>query len=395
MVAGPGVYICDQCITDAAGIVNGERTSTVTTDHSPKAHSQETPRDIKSALDEYVIGQNQAKKALSVAVYNHFKRIHEEQYYPEYNDVELDKSNILLVGPTGTGKTLLAQTLARILDVPFCISDATALTEAGYVGEDVESILSQLLQAADFDVEEAEQGIIYIDEIDKLARKADNASITRDVSGEGVQQAVLKILEGTVAGVPPKGGRKHPEQNLIHVNTNNILFICGGAFDGLQDIIAHRLSAGSMGFMTDTPDQIDSDDPSIFRYVEPEDLLQFGLIPELVGRLPVITGLDSLSDEEMKRILTEPKNALIKQYQKLLSMDGIQLSFDDKALDAIVRRARNLGTGARGLRAVMEDIMVDVMYNVHTMPSVGLCKITSETIDQGAEPIYEDRKASA
>lgn len=395
MVAGPGVYICDQCITDAAGIVNGEAHPSPPQDSDLSSQTQKTPHEIKTALDEYVIGQKQAKKALSVAVYNHYKRIQADQYFPEYQDVELDKSNILLVGPTGTGKTLLAQTLARILNVPFCISDATALTEAGYVGEDVESILSQLLQAADFDVEKAEQGIIYIDEIDKLARKADNASITRDVSGEGVQQAILKILEGTVAGVPPKGGRKHPEQNLIHIDTSNILFICGGAFDGLEDIIAHRLSTGSMGFMTEAPEQIDSDDPSIFQYVEPEDLLSFGLIPELAGRLPVVTGLNQLSDEELKRILTEPKNALIKQYQKLLSMDGIQLGFNDGALNAIVRKARELGTGARGLRAVMEETMVDIMYNVHSMPNIGTCRVTSETIKEGAEPVYEDRKASA
>jgi ATP-dependent Clp protease ATP-binding subunit ClpX len=344
-----------------------------------------------------VIGQDRAKKAMAVAVYNHYKRVHGDTYVPDYQDVELEKSNILLIGPTGTGKTLLAQTLARVLDVPFSISDATALTEAGYVGEDVESILSNLLRSCDFDVEAAERGIIYIDEVDKVARKAENASITRDVSGEGVQQALLKLLEGTEAGVPPKGGRKHPEQSLVNVDTRNILFICGGAFDGLGEIIARRLSSSSIGFLSsnDQRERLDADDPEIFQYVEPDDLLKFGLIPELVGRLPAITALNALSDAEMKRILTEPRNALVKQYQKLFAMDGIDLRFSDDALDVIVEQARRLGTGARGLRSVMEEVMLDIMFDVHTHSSVGSCHVTAQTVRGNAPPLLDERKASA
>ena len=399
MVAGPDVYICDRCIREAAGIVRGDETQ----DRRPRPSSDASgdprlaPHEIKASLDEYVIGQDRAKKAMAVAVYNHYKRVHGDTYVPDYQDVELEKSNILLIGPTGTGKTLLAQTLARVLDVPFSISDATALTEAGYVGEDVESILSNLLRSCDFDVEAAERGIIYIDEVDKVARKAENASITRDVSGEGVQQALLKLLEGTEAGVPPKGGRKHPEQSLVNVDTRNILFICGGAFDGLGEIIARRLSSSSIGFLSsnDQRERLDADDPEIFQYVEPDDLLKFGLIPELVGRLPAVTALNALSDSEMKRILTEPRNALVKQYQKLFAMDGIDLRFSDDALDTIVEQARRLGTGARGLRSVMEDVMLDIMFDVHTHSSVGSCHVTAQTVRGDAPPLLDERKASA
>ena len=399
MVAGPDVYICDRCINDAAGIVRSDLAAlNQDTSSVPRVVTQRdlTPRDLKQALDEYVVGQHRAKKALSVAVYNHYKRLDTGNYYPDYADVELEKSNILLIGPTGTGKTLLARTLARILDVPFCITDATALTEAGYVGEDVESILSHLLQAADFNVDRAEQGIVYLDELDKVSRKADNASITRDVSGEGVQQALLKMLEGTVAGVPPKGGRKHPEQNLVNIDTSNILFICGGAFDGLQEIITNRRSKNTIGFRS-APHvkRLDQDDPAIFQHVEPDDLLRFGLIPELIGRLPLITALNALSTEAMKRILIEPKNALVKQYQKLFAMDGIDLTFEDEALDAVVERASELGTGARGLRSVMEDTMLDIMFDIHSHPDIGACRLTQSAVLSGEDPIYETRKASA
>ncbi len=400
MVAGPDVYICDRCINDAAGIVRNDmaayRNEPSPTSRRPgPRHVRLNPMDLKRALDEYVIGQERAKKSLCVAVYNHYKRIEAEEFLPEFADVELEKSNILMIGPTGTGKTLLARTLARILDVPFSISDATALTEAGYVGEDVESILAHLLHAADFNVERAERGIIYIDEIDKIARKSDNASITRDVSGEGVQQALLKILEGTVAGVPPKGGRKHPEQSLINIDTRNILFICGGAFEGLDSIIARRISSNTIGFLTGSQHKVERDDPHLFQHVEPNDLLRFGLIPELIGRVPVIAPLDKLSDEAMTMILTEPKNALIKQYQKLLAMDGVDLTFDDGAISAIVKRARELGTGARGLRSVMESIMLDIMFDLHSRMHAGACRITASTVLDGEAPLFEERKASA
>ncbi len=398
MVAGPGVYICDRCVNDAAGIVNnetvGKRPVSTTARTAPRR--QLTPHEIKTALDEHVIGQHEAKKALSVAVYNHYKRIDTEDYVHNFEEVEIEKSNILLVGPTGTGKTLLARTLAKVLDVPFSISDATALTEAGYVGEDVESILSRLLHAAEFNVAEAQRGIIYIDEIDKIARKADNASITRDVSGEGVQQALLKILEGTVAGVPPKGGRKHPEQNLINIDTSNILFICGGAFEGLQEIIARRLSTHAMGFLASNQQKTyRKDDPMMLTSVEPDDLLQFGLIPEFIGRLPVISALSPLSQDAMMKILTQPKNALVRQYQKLFAMDGIDLSFDEDALEVIVSRAETLGTGARGLRSIMEKRMLDIMFDIHSITNVATCRITADTIATGTQPIFTTHKATA
>jgi ATP-dependent Clp protease ATP-binding subunit ClpX len=395
MVAGPGVYICDRCVNDAAGIVRSDAVERPAPQPAPSPiRTRLLPHQIKAALDEYVIGQDKAKKALSVAVFNHYKRVDDADHLVEYQDVELEKSNIMLVGPTGTGKTLLARTLARILDVPFSISDATALTEAGYVGEDVESILSRLLHSSDFNVAEAQRGIIYIDEIDKIARKADNASITRDVSGEGVQQALLKILEGTVAGVPPKGGRKHPEQNLVNIDTRNILFICGGAFEGLQDIVRQRMSKNSIGFLADPSQHVRKDDPTLLQFVEPDDLLQFGLIPEFVGRLPVVSALEPLSDDAMLSILKKPKNALTRQYQKLFAMDGVELFFEEDALRAIVRRAKALGTGARGLRSVMEELMLDIMFDVHSRPAVGTCRISESTVAMGTRPVYTSRRAT-
>lgn len=393
MVAGPNVYICDRCVQDASGIVKSDlanRTNSKAANFKPMLK----PVEIKAKLDEYVIGQDQAKKTLAVAVYNHYKRI-SAQAEKNIEDAHIEKSNIVLLGPTGCGKTLLAKTLAKIIDVPFCIADATALTEAGYVGEDVESILSNLLQAADYDVDKAQRGIVYIDEVDKVARKGDNPSITRDVSGEGVQQALLKILEGTVANVPPKGGRKHPEQSFINIDTENILFICGGAFEGLSEIISRRLSTSNMGFNSGEQQKFDKNDPEIFTYSEPEDLQRFGLIPELIGRLPVISGLHELSEEAMIDILLKPKNALIKQYQRLFAMEGVELEFEDDALKGVVTMARKRKTGARGLRSIMEKSMLDIMFTLPTMSNIERCIITKATIEQAAPPVYEKRKASA
>ncbi|MBO6572788.1 ATP-dependent Clp protease ATP-binding subunit ClpX [bacterium] len=392
MVAGPGVYVCDRCVEDASSIIKSDLASLARRRDKPVKPLLK-PVEVKTKLDEYVIGQEQAKKTLSVAVYNHYKRINNN--HKEIDDTQIEKSNIVLLGPTGSGKTLLARTLAKIIDVPFTIADATVLTEAGYVGEDVESILSNLLQAADYDVERAKQGIVYIDEVDKVARKSDNPSITRDVSGEGVQQALLKILEGTVANIPPKGGRKHPEQSFIQLDTSDILFICGGAFSGLEDIISRRMSTGSLGFHNADSVKFDKNQPDIFTHVEPEDLQRFGLIPELIGRLPMICGLHELSDEAMLDILQNPKNALCKQYKKLFKMEDVELEFEKEALEAIVEQAKKRKTGARGLRSIMEAAMMDIMFTLPSMKDISRCVITAETIVKNAPPVYEKQKASA